>query len=162
MFMIHVLQGDNPAYLGTRFIWDPNTRFWRFSLRDHLQFLSPFFHFLIDHHLGPDIRYHAQGFDIGDELGGLLSLAIHRGEGVIVLLSVYPDYQGKGLGKLFIRKLARAARENGISGLVAYTSPQNKAMIALFKTLPYKVKTSFDGDSLMLTCRFDELAETPH
>jgi hypothetical protein len=45
--------------------------------------------------------------------------------------------RAKGLGKLFIRKLARAARENGISGLVAYTSPQNKAMIALFKTLPF-------------------------
>jgi hypothetical protein len=44
---------------------------------------------------------------------------------------------------------------------VAYTSPQNKAMVALFKTLPYKVKTTFDGDSLMLRCRFDELAEGP-
>ena len=79
-----------------------------------------------------------------------------------VAFSISKGYQGKGLGKLFIRKLARAARENGISGLVAYTSPQNKAMIGLFKTLPYKVKTSFDGDSLMLKCRFDELAEPPH
>ena len=78
-----------------------------------------------------------------------------------VAFSVSKEYQGKGLGKLFIRKLARAARDNGISGLVAYTSPQNKAMIALFKTLPYKVKTSFDGDSLMLKCRFDELADRP-
>ena len=65
------------------------------------------------------------------------------------------------MGKRFIRKLARAARDNGISGLVAYTSPQNKAMIALFKTLPYKVKTSFDGDSLMLRCHFDEMADSP-
>jgi acyl-CoA hydrolase/GNAT superfamily N-acetyltransferase len=76
-----------------------------------------------------------------------------------VAFSVSKEYQGMGLGKLFIRKLARAARENGISGLVAYTSPQNKGMIALFKTLPYKVKTSFDGESLMLKCRFDELAD---
>ena len=77
-----------------------------------------------------------------------------------VAFSISKEYQGKGLGKLFLRKLARAARENGISGLEAYTSPRNKAMIALFKTLPYKVKTSFDGDSLMLKCRFDELADT--
>jgi acyl-CoA hydrolase/GNAT superfamily N-acetyltransferase len=76
-----------------------------------------------------------------------------------VAFSVSKDYQGKGLGKLFIRKLARAARDNGISGLVAYTAPQNKAMIALFKTLPYHIKTVFDGDSLKLTCRFDELAD---
>ncbi len=75
--------------------------------------------------------------------------------------SISKEYQGKGLGKRFIRKLARAARDNGISGLVAYTSPSNRAMVALFKTLPYKVKTSFDGDSLMLKCRFDELADTP-
>jgi acyl-CoA hydrolase/GNAT superfamily N-acetyltransferase len=76
-----------------------------------------------------------------------------------VAFSISREYQGMGLGKLFIRKLARAARDNGISGLVAYTSPQNKAMIALFKTLPYKVKTTFDGDSLKLNCRFDEMVE---
>ena len=76
-----------------------------------------------------------------------------------VAFSISKDYQGKGLGKLFLRKLARAARENGISGLIAYTSPKNKAMVNLFKTLPYKVKTSFDGESLMLKCRFDEMAE---
>jgi L-amino acid N-acyltransferase YncA len=76
-----------------------------------------------------------------------------------VAFSISREYQGKGLGRLFIRKLARAARENGLSGLLAYTSPQNKAMIALFKTLPYKVTTVFDGDSLMLSCRFDEMAE---
>jgi acyl-CoA hydrolase/GNAT superfamily N-acetyltransferase len=76
-----------------------------------------------------------------------------------VAFSISKDYQGKGLGKIFLRKLARAARENGITGLVAYTSPKNKAMISLFKTLPYKVKTSFDGESLMLKCRFDEMAD---
>ncbi|BBO91476.1 bifunctional acetyl-CoA hydrolase/transferase family protein/GNAT family N-acetyltransferase [Desulfosarcina ovata] len=76
-----------------------------------------------------------------------------------VAFSISTAYQGKGLGKLFLRKLARAARENGISGLVAYTAPQNKAMVALFKTLPYKVKTTFDGESLMLKCRFDEMAD---
>ncbi len=76
-----------------------------------------------------------------------------------VAFSVSRDYQGKGLGKLFIRKLAQAAKGNGISGLVAYTSPHNKAMINLFKTLPYKVKTAYDAESLMLRCKFDEPAE---
>jgi acyl-CoA hydrolase/GNAT superfamily N-acetyltransferase len=76
-----------------------------------------------------------------------------------VAFSISSDYQGKGIGKLLMRKLARAARDNGISGLLAYTSPQNKGMISLFKTLPYRVKTSFDGESLTLSCRFDEMAE---
>jgi acyl-CoA hydrolase len=76
-----------------------------------------------------------------------------------VAFSVSGDYQGKGIGKILMRKLARAARDAGISGLIAYTSPHNKGMISLFKTLPYKVKTSFDGESLTLVCRFDEMAD---
>jgi acyl-CoA hydrolase len=77
-----------------------------------------------------------------------------------VAFSISKEYQGKGLGRRFLRKLARAARDNGIAGLMAYTAPQNKAMIALFKTLPYKVTTSFDGESLQLKCRFDEMADS--
>ncbi|MEZ4527663.1 MAG: GNAT family N-acetyltransferase [Desulfobacterales bacterium] len=67
-------------------------------------------------------------------------------------------YQGRGLGKIIIRKLAEAARENGIAGFFAYTSPGNKGMINLFKTLPYKVKSAFEDDMVLLKCRFDELA----
>jgi acyl-CoA hydrolase/GNAT superfamily N-acetyltransferase len=76
-----------------------------------------------------------------------------------VAFSVSKDFQGKGLGRIFLRKLAESARENGIAGLVAYTAPRNKAMIGLFKTLPYKVKTSFDGEALGLSCKFDQLAD---
>jgi acyl-CoA hydrolase/GNAT superfamily N-acetyltransferase len=76
-----------------------------------------------------------------------------------VAFTVAKDYQGMGMGKLFLHKLANAARENGISGLVAYTAPHNRAMIDLFKTLPYKVKTTFEDEMLCLTCRFDELKD---
>ncbi len=76
-----------------------------------------------------------------------------------VAFSVSSEFQGKGLGKIFLRKLAAAAKENGIAGLIAYTSPQNKAMVQLFKTLPCKVTTSFDGDALSLRCRFDTTGE---
>ncbi len=72
-----------------------------------------------------------------------------------VAFSVSGEYQGKGLGRILIRKLAEAARENGISGLMAYTSPQNQGMIRLFNQLPYKIKTIFDGDMLALSCKFD-------
>jgi len=74
-----------------------------------------------------------------------------------VAFSVSKDFQGKRLGKIFLRKLAEAAREHGIAGLTAYTAAHNQGMIRLFKTLPYKVKTSFDGEALSLSCRFDEL-----
>jgi len=75
-----------------------------------------------------------------------------------VAFSVSPDFQGKGLGKMFLSKLAIAARESGIAGLVAYTFPSNQAMINLFKTLPYKVKKRLEEGELHLSCRFDELA----
>ncbi len=76
-----------------------------------------------------------------------------------VAFTVSREFQGKGLGKIFIKKIADAARENGISGLVAYTAAHNQPMIRLFKTLPYKVKTTFDGEALTLSCKFDQLKE---
>lgn len=74
-----------------------------------------------------------------------------------VAFSINKEFQGKGLGKILTKKLSEAARENGISGLIAYTSHQNKGMISLFNSLPYKVSTSFEGDILTLSCRFDEI-----
>ena len=76
-----------------------------------------------------------------------------------VAFSVNKEYRGIGMGKILLKILAEAARENGIAGLVAYTSTKNKAMVNLFKTLPYKVKTSFEGDTFSLSCRFDEIEE---
>jgi GNAT superfamily N-acetyltransferase len=74
-----------------------------------------------------------------------------------VAFSVSKESQGKGLGKIIIKKLAAAARESGIAGLVAYTLPGNQGMIRLFKTLPYKVTTFYDGDMVELSCKFDEV-----
>jgi len=74
-----------------------------------------------------------------------------------VAFSVSKDWQGKGLGKILMQKLSEAARENGIAGLMAYTLPRNRGMVRLFKTLPYKVSTVYDGDVIELSCRFDEI-----
>ena len=76
-----------------------------------------------------------------------------------VAFSINEEFQGKGLGQIFLKKLAEAARSNGISGLMAYTVPGNRAMIKLFKSLPYKVKTIIEDDALVLSCKFNELKE---
>ncbi len=73
-----------------------------------------------------------------------------------VAFSLSKEYQKKGLGKILLKKLAAAAMENDIAGLVAYTSPNNRGMIKLFNQLPYKVSTFYDGDMLTLNCKFDE------
>jgi RimJ/RimL family protein N-acetyltransferase len=75
-----------------------------------------------------------------------------------VAFSVNKQYQNKGIGRKILRKLAETALEKGIFGLMAYTSPNNQGMIRMFKSLPYKVKSTFDGEGVMLSCRFDELA----
>ena len=74
-----------------------------------------------------------------------------------IAFSVSKEWQGKGLGKILMKKLSEAARENGISGLMAYTLPRNQGMIKLFKSLPYKTRTLYDGEVVELTCMFDEL-----
>lgn len=76
-----------------------------------------------------------------------------------IAFSISRGYQKKGLGKVLLNKLMTAALENGIDGFVAYTSPQNRGMAKLFKTMPYEVDTYYDGDILSLKCRFDKPAE---
>jgi len=70
--------------------------------------------------------------------------------------SVSREYQGKEIGKILLLKLAQAALENGVSGLFAITSPSNLGMIRLFKTLPYKVKSVFEDNMVVLSCRFHD------
>jgi GNAT superfamily N-acetyltransferase len=74
-----------------------------------------------------------------------------------IAFSVSKEWQGKGLGKILMKKISEAARENGISGLIAYTLPRNQGMIKLFKSLPYKTKTLYDGEVVELICNFEEL-----
>jgi acyl-CoA hydrolase len=73
-----------------------------------------------------------------------------------VAFSISKEFQKKGMGKILLKKLASAAMENDIAGLVAYTSPNNRGMIKLFNQLPYKVSTFYDGDMLTMNCKFDE------
>lgn len=73
-----------------------------------------------------------------------------------VAFSVTKKWQGKGIASALLFKLAQAAKDNGISGLVAYTSPENKSMIKLFKKLPYHIKSSLEDGMTILTCKFGE------
>jgi RimJ/RimL family protein N-acetyltransferase len=72
-----------------------------------------------------------------------------------VAFSVDREWQGKGISAVILRKLLEAAREHGISGFRAYTDPANRAMMGLFKKLPFRVSTSYEGDMVVLEARFD-------
>ena len=71
-----------------------------------------------------------------------------------VAFSVSKGYQSMGFGRILIRKLAQAARNQGIKGLFAITSPGNTKMVKLFKTLPYKITSELDED-ILLKCVFE-------
>ena len=49
------------------------------------------------------------------ELVGLLALAIERGELVVVMLSVYPDFQGTGVGGSLLKAADEFAAKRGLS-----------------------------------------------
>ena len=65
------------------------------------------------------------------------------------------DWQGKGIASVLLEKLTEAARENGITSLVAHTFATNEGMIKLFNKLPYNVETSLKDGALVLTCNFE-------
>lgn len=79
----------------------------------------------------------------------------HRDNMAEVAFSVAKGWQGKGLSTVILKKLAAAAKDSGITGLVAYTSLSNRAMINLFNDLPYKIVMSYDDDMIHMRCRFD-------
>ena len=82
--------------------------------------------------------------------------ALEHGAVAEVAFSTAKEWQGKGIARIILDKLAEAARENGFTSLVAYTLTTNSGMIKLFKKLPYKIKTVFEGDTLVLSCNFEE------
>ncbi len=73
-----------------------------------------------------------------------------------IAFSVSREYQGMGIAKILQKKLARAAIDNGIKGLVAYTSPENTGMKKLFHNLPYNIKREREDDMIILSCLFSE------
>ncbi|HAJ28073.1 MAG TPA: acetyl-CoA hydrolase [Syntrophus sp. (in: bacteria)] len=75
---------------------------------------------------------------------------------VEVAFSVSTDWQGKGIAHVILTKLAQGAMSHGYSGMVAYTSHRNAAMIRLFKKLPYAIKTALEEDFFVLSCEFCE------
>jgi acyl-CoA hydrolase/ribosomal protein S18 acetylase RimI-like enzyme len=91
-----------------------------------------------------------------EKIIGLGMYALEHGAVAEIAFSTAREWQGKGIAGVILEKLAEAARENGITSLVAYVLPTNTGMIKLFKKLPCKVKSRFEGEAVVLRCDFDE------
>ncbi len=73
-----------------------------------------------------------------------------------VAFSISKDFQRRGIGKILLNKLANAAKDNEIKGLVAYIASGNTGMTKLFYSMPYKITSSRENEALTLKCRFDQ------
>jgi acyl-CoA hydrolase/GNAT superfamily N-acetyltransferase len=90
-----------------------------------------------------------------EKLIGLGMYALEQGTVAEVGFSVSKEWQGKGIASVLLEKLTEAARENGITSLVAYTHASNEGMIKLFNKLPYNVETTLKDGALVLSCNFE-------
>jgi GNAT superfamily N-acetyltransferase len=53
--------------------------------------------------------------EVGEEIVGVMSLVVDRGEASIILLSVYPEYQGTGVGSGLLKQAEAFAAERGLA-----------------------------------------------
>ena len=59
---------------------------------------------------------------VGDELAGLISLALDKGDLTIVLLSVYPEYQGSGVGAALVQATVEVADRKRLTTIKVATT----------------------------------------
>jgi acyl-CoA hydrolase/RimJ/RimL family protein N-acetyltransferase len=90
-----------------------------------------------------------------EEIIGLGEYALEQGTVAEVAFSISRQWQRRGIATVLLEKIAEAARENSLSGLMAYTHSNNKGMIKLFKKLPYKIETILESGILVLKCHFE-------
>lgn len=69
----------------------------------------------------------------GDELVGLLALAIDRGELSVVMLSVYPDYQGTGVGSALLIAADEFAAKRGLSFMRVATTNDDIPLLYFYQ-----------------------------
>ena len=67
------------------------------------------------------------------ELVGLLALAIERGELVVVILSVYPDFQGTGVGSSLLTAADEFAAKRGLSFLRAAVTNDDVPLLYFYQ-----------------------------
>ncbi len=90
-----------------------------------------------------------------EKIIGLGEYALEEGTVAEIAFSVSKHWKHLGIASILLEKLTEAARENSLTGLIAYTHSNNKGMIKLFNKLPYKVEAILEGGMLVLKCNFE-------
>jgi ribosomal protein S18 acetylase RimI-like enzyme len=69
----------------------------------------------------------------GDELLGLLSCAVHGGEFAVVMFSVYPHYQGRGVGSALLDAAAELAVTRSLTSMKAAVSNDDLPLLYFYQ-----------------------------
>ena len=91
-----------------------------------------------------------------EKIIGLGVYALEQGAVAEMAFSVSKEWQAMGIANVLLKIITEAAREKGITDLVAYTKSSNIGMIKLFKKLPYPTETIIEGDTVVLKCSFEK------
>jgi len=91
-----------------------------------------------------------------EKIIGLGEYVLEQGTVAEIAFAISKPWQHRGIATILLEKITEAARENGFTGLIAYTHPNNAGMIKLFNKLPYKVETTLESGILVLKCHFEE------
>lgn len=75
-----------------------------------------------------------------------------------VAFSIRDDYQGRGLGSIFLEHLAAAARERGIVRFIAEVLPANQRMLRTFRDAGYQIAQHLDEDVIAVTLEIEPTA----
>lgn len=67
-------------------------------------------------------------------------------------VAVIDDYQGRGLGRLLLSRLADSARENGVDAFVAYLAPESPVVTHLLHNVAAATTSSEDGLVKVIVC----------
>jgi ribosomal protein S18 acetylase RimI-like enzyme len=77
--------------------------------------------------------------DAGGEMAGMISLALDGGEQVIVMLSVYPQYQGAGIGSALVKAAAERTAAAGLPGIKVAVSNDDIPSLYFYQRLGFVV-----------------------
>ena len=72
-------------------------------------------------------------------LAGLLSLAVNKGELAVVLLSVYPAFQGGGVGSALVQAAVEYAEEKQLPVIVAGVSNDDLQGLYFYQRLGFRI-----------------------
>ncbi len=98
---------------------------------------------------------------LGDEMIAVARYDRHgASDEAEVAFTVSDRHQGRGISTLLLEHLSVVAREHGITTFTAQVLPDNRKMLAVFRSVGFAVRNAFDSGIIDVTLDLNPSAET--